>query len=143
MKRILSLVLLLAGVVFAQSVFAQDGNDKDKKKKKKAKSEQRSTPPPPPPAPGAGSDEITIDEGGQSKPNYDKKPAQGTNTPATDTTKTKSKNPQGAAKSGSGNNSAAPIAIDEGGDHQVREKNTATGAHSDSTATAPAVKPQD
>lgn len=140
MKRLLPLLLLFAGLAFAQSAHAQSDKDKDKKKKEQKDTTKTNTNRSAP-APGGGSGgTITIDEGGSSRPTKGR-PQNGTatngNSQGTSTEAKPKQEAQNSQKSTNPSEGApAPIAIDEGGSQKVKHGNKRTS--SDSATVAPA-----
>lgn len=137
MKRFLTLLLLFAGLAFAQSAHAQ--SDKDKKKKEQKDTTKTNTNRSAP-APGGGSGTITIDEGGSSRPTKGR-PQNGTatngNSQGSSTEAKPKQEAQNSQKSTNPSEGApAPIAIDEGGSQKVKHGNKRTS--SDSATVAPA-----
>lgn len=142
MKRLLTILFILAGLGLAHTAHAQTDGDK-KKKKKEAVAKDSTAAKHDAPAPGGsgGSGGITIDEGGQSRPTRGpKKPAAtatqgGTNAeggPAEP--KKEEESDEAAEKSAAPQEAPAPMAIDEGGLSRPGAKPTS----SDSTTVAPA-----
>jgi hypothetical protein len=136
MKKLLSLLFILAGLAFAHSASAQTSSDTTKTKKGNKEAKKS----------GSGSTQpggITIDEGGTPKVRG-KKPATSTNNgngaPAADSTKSAPKQ-QGSQSSQKTSGQPAPgspdMAIDEGGTPKEKPSPVIapqTGLSSDSSA---------
>jgi hypothetical protein len=132
MKRILSILFLIAAVVFTHDLSAQTGGGKKKKAAKKsqpsASSKSDST--------NTDQGDISIDEGGQTRPTKGHGSNRKTNSDSTATKKKGDEAPKDAAKTEAAP-AQAPIAIDDEGQTKVKPKGT-TSNPSDSTAAAPA-----
>ena len=144
MKRIISILFLLAGIAFTNSAFAQTSHPKkkDRKESDKASSQKGGGD-----ASGGGS--ITVDEQGTPRvksksPNVENP----TTTPSSDTASPPKEQKESGGvnqKADNDDDSPSPIAIDEGGIPKIKSKpttvdnpNSSTGLSSDSTTIAPA-----